>query len=470
MNVLHLSAECYPVAKAGGLGDVVGALPKYQVGLGLSAMVAMPFYDRQFSQTHSFECVYKASSKLGYRSFDFEVLKEKENILGFELYLIKIPDLLDRTEIYSYPDETEQFVAFQIAVLDWIIGTNKKIDVFHCHDHHTGLVPFLIKYSKKYSALANTPSVFTIHNGEYQGWMGWEKFHYLPEVSAESGGALEWNNCINPLASAIKCCWKYTTVSPSYLEELQYKAHGLEFLFELERQKGVGILNGIDVDVWNPKTDSMLDYNYQRTNVNDGKELNKQEVCKKFDLDYTKPLFTFIGRLVIEKGADKLVELIREVFLRHQCELNFLVLGSGDKAIEADLKEVQGYLRNFNCYIGYDETLSHQIYGSADFILMPSRVEPCGLNQLYSLRYGTVPIVRSTGGLKDTVVDINAANGYGIRFDNLDTMEMVHAIDRAIILYQDKKSLNQIRKKMMDLDFSWNKSAEEYYELYKSLK
>lgn len=469
MNVLHLSAECYPVAKAGGLGDVVGALPKYQVGLGMQAMVAMPFYDRKFTQTHSFECVHKSSSKLGYRSFDFEVLKEKENTLGFELYLIKIPDLLDRPEIYSYPDETEQFVAFQIAVLDWIIATDKKIDVFHCHDNHTGLVPFLLKHSNKYASLAKTPSVFTIHNGEYQGWMGWEKFHYLPEVNAESGGALEWNNCINPLASAIKCCWKYTTVSPSYLEELQYKAHGLEFLFELERAKGVGILNGIDVEVWNPKTDPMLDHNYQRTTVKTGKELNKLEVCKTFNLDPTKPLFTFIGRLVMEKGADKLVELIREVFLRHQGEINFLILGSGDKAIEAELKGVQTYLRNFNCYIGYDEVLSHKIYASADFILMPSRVEPCGLNQLYSLRYGTIPIVRATGGLKDTVVDISETNGYGIRFDNLDTMEMVTAVNRAMQLYKDTKTLNQIRKRMMDLDFSWNKSAEEYYQLYKSL-
>lgn len=469
MNILHLSAECYPVAKAGGLGDVVGALPKYQAELGLNAMVAMPFYDRKFTQTHDFECVYQSSSKLGYRSFDFQVLKEKNNTLGFELYLIKIPDLLDRPEIYSYPDESEQFVAFQLAVLDWVVGANKPIEVFHCHDHHTGLVPFLLKYSDKYKGLAATPSVFTIHNGQYQGWMGWEKFHYLPEVDPVHGGMLEWNNCINPLAAAIKCCWKYTTVSPSYLEELTYNANGLEFLFELEPQKGLGILNGIDVDVWNPKTDPMLTHNYQRTTVKDGKELNKREICKRFNLNPSKPLFTFIGRLVVEKGADKLVELIKEVFLRHQCELNFLILGSGEKNIEADLQEIQRYLKNYNCYIGYDETLSHQIYGSADFILMPSRVEPCGLNQLYSLRYGTIPIVRSTGGLKDTVVDINTSNGYGIRFDNLDTMEMVHAIDRALQLYQETKNLNQIRKKMMDLDFSWNKSAKDYYELYKSL-
>ncbi len=469
MNVLHLSAECYPVAKAGGLGDVVGALPKYQVNLGINAMVVMPFYDRKFTTTHTFTIEYSGSTKLGYRSFDYQILKEKDNTLGFELYLVKIPDLLDRPEIYSYPDETEQFVAFQLAVLHWVSESRKRVDVFHCHDHHTGLVPFLIKYSSSFNQLRSIPSVFTIHNGQYQGWMGWEKLHYLPGITPESGGILEWNDCINPLAAAIKCCWKYTTVSPSYLEELTHNSNGLEFLFELEPQKGVGILNGIDVDVWNPETDLMLSHNYQLSTFKNGKEKNKQQLCETFNLDASKPLFTFIGRLVIEKGADKLVALIREVFLRHQGEINFLILGSGEKDIEADLKLVQTYLRNYNCFIGYDETLSHQIYAGADFILMPSRVEPCGLNQLYALRYGTVPIVRATGGLKDSVIDIDELDGYGIRFANLDITEMVHAVNRAIQLYQDTKKLSQIRKKMMALDFSWNKSAEDYYALYKSL-
>ncbi len=469
MNVLHLSAECYPVAKAGGLGDVVGALPKYQVGLGLNAMVAMPYYERKFVATHTFDVVFEGSSKLGYRSFDFQILKEKENTLGFELYLIKVPELLDRPEIYSYPDETEQFVAFQLAVLDWIVASNKQIDVFHCHDHHTGLVPFLTQYSGRYKSLAKTPSVFTIHNGQYQGWMSWEKFHYLPDVDPIHGGLLEWNNCINPLAAAIKCCYKYTTVSPSYLLELHYNSNGLEFLFELEGGKGVGILNGIDVDVWNPKTDPMLGSHYQKTTVKAGKEKNKELLCNQFGLDASKPLFTFIGRLVLEKGAEMLAELIKEVFLRNEGKLSFMLLGSGDKHIENDLKEIQSYLANYNCYIGYDEVLSHQIYASADFILMPSRVEPCGLNQLYALRYGTVPIVRSTGGLKDSVIDINSPQGYGIRFDNLDIYEMIHAIERSLDLYEDTKKLNQVRKTMMNLDFSWNKSAEEYFTLYKSL-
>jgi starch synthase len=153
MEVLHLSAECYPVAKTGGLGDVVGALPKYQNALGLNAMVVMPYYERKFVQTHQLEIVFSGSSKLGYRIFDFQILKEVDNTLGFELYLVKIPNLLDRPEIYCYPDESEQFIAFQLSVLQWIIESEKKVDVFHCHVHHSGLVPFLMQHSAKFNSL-----------------------------------------------------------------------------------------------------------------------------------------------------------------------------------------------------------------------------------------------------------------------------------------------------------------------------
>src|SRR5690606_21323667 len=177
MNVLHLSAECYPVAKAGGLGDVVGALPKYQIQEGIRAMVIMPFYNRKFVQEHTLETVFYGSSNLGQRVFDYEILKEVHNTLGFELYLVKIPGLLDRTEIYSYPDEIEQFVAYQIATLDWVVKSELEVDIFHCHDHHSGLVPFLMQHSGRFNTLKNIPSICTIHNGQCQGWMGWEKFN-----------------------------------------------------------------------------------------------------------------------------------------------------------------------------------------------------------------------------------------------------------------------------------------------------
>ena len=469
MNVLHLSAECYPVAKVGGLGDVVGALPKYQNKLGINASVALPFYDRKFTQENSFEIFYTGSSKLGQRSFDFEILKESTNCLGFTLYLVKIPGLLDRPEVYGYPDETEQFVCFQLAVLEWTIKTKFPVDVFHCHDHHSGLVPFLIQHSATFNSLTRVASVCTIHNGQYQGWMGWDKFAYLPAVDTTKMGLLEWNNCINPLAAAVKCSWAYTTVSPSYLEELSYNSNGLEFLFELEKGKGIGIINGIDADVWNPATDSMIVKNYKTSTVKKGKEENKIALCEEFGLDASKPLITFIGRLVLEKGADKLAELVKETALRFKGEVSFLILGSGEKEIETEIARLKDYLSDFAVTIGYNEALSHRIYASADFILMPSRVEPCGLNQLYALKYGTVPMVRTTGGLKDTVIDFSEENGYGIRFAELELSQMIEAVRRAIALFKNQKQLNELRKRMMVLDFSWDQSAQKYNQLYKQL-
>lgn len=469
MNVLHLSAECYPVAKVGGLGDVLGALPKYQNKLGIKASVILPFYDRKFTQENTFEVIFSGSSKLAQRSFDFDILKENTDCLGFALYLVKIPGLLDRQEVYGYPDESEQFVCYQLAILEWVVQSKFPVHVFHCHDHHSGLVPFLLQHSTRFNSLTRVASVCTIHNGQYQGWMGWDKFVYLPEVDTTKMGLLDWNNCINPLASSVKCSWAYTTVSPSYLDELRYNSNGLEFLFELEKGKGVGIINGIDTDVWNPETDHMIVKNYKTTTVKKGKEENKIAICEEFGLDPKKPLITFIGRMVLEKGADKLAELIKETALRFKGEVSFLILGSGEKEIEAEIAQLKDYIPDFAAVIGYNEALSHRIYASADFILMPSRVEPCGLNQLYALKYGTVPIVRSTGGLKDSVIDLSEENGYGIRFAELEMAQMVEAVRRAIELFKNQKQLNELRKLMMGLDFSWDQSAQKYTQLYNQL-
>ena len=471
MKIYHLSAECYPIAKVGGLGDVVGSLPKYLNQAGHQAMVVMPFYDRKFTREHEFDVVFEGSTRLGNRRYEFQVLKEKTDVLGFELYLIKAPGLLDRENIYSYPDETEQFVFFQLAFLDWIYWSQQKPDVIHCHDHHSGLVPFLIANSALYKRIANIPTVLTIHNGQYHGAFSWEKAYYLPEIDHTKTGLLDWRGGINPLAAAVKCAWKYTTVSPSYLKELAVKSNGLEFLFFQEAEKGCGIINGIDVQVWNPATDPMLVKNYSIKTADAGKRKNKEALCEKFSLDPNKPLFTFIGRLVDEKGADLLPEIIGTCLAEHRNEINFLILGSGDAEVELELKKL--HTQNpANCavYIGYNEELAHQVYAGGDFLLMPSRVEPCGLNQLYSLRYGTVPIVRSTGGLKDTVIDFSdERQGYGIRFENIDVDEARYAIMRATTLYYNIPHLQQLRKRMMALDFSWDKSAAEYLNLYESL-
>lgn len=470
MEIYHISAECYPVAKVGGLADVVGALPKYQNDLGHKASVVLPKYGTKFNQENEFETVHSGSLKLGMFDFDYEIQKVKTNVLGFELFVVSIPALFDRPNVYSYDDDTERFLAFQIAFLNWISQTKQKPDILHSHDHHTGLIPFMVQFCNDFGSLKETPTVLTIHNGQYQGWFGYDKIDYIPAFSKLKIGFLDWNNTINPLATAIKCAWKVTTVSPSYLDEISFEMNGLEDLLRLERPKSIGILNGIDTEIWNPKTDSMLESNYDLKDFKAGKFKNKQSLCDQFNLDVTKPLFTFIGRLVDEKGADLLPEICNLALLEHQKEINILILGSGNPELENNLEEIKNFHQgNYNAYIGYNEKLAHQVYAGADFLLMPSRVEPCGLNQMYSLRYGTIPIVRRTGGLKDTVIDIGD-NGFGICHDQTSVADVIYSINRAVKLYQNKEKIEAIINTTMQIDHSWNKAAQEYIDVYQSLQ
>jgi len=470
MKVFHLAAECYPVAKVGGLADVVGALPKYQNEAGLQAAVVMPFYNVKFVQENEFDVIFEASNRLGDKRHDFQIWKERTNKLGFELFLIYIPGLLDRQEVYSYPDEREQFIAFQLAFLDWITWSQQTPDIIHCHDHHVGLIPFMLQHSALYRRLSKTSTVFTIHNGQYHGAFGYEKFYYLPEVDMQYAGLLDWSGGINPLACAIKCVAKFTTVSPSYLEELANNSNGLEYLFYMQRAKGQGIVNGIDTEVWNPATDPMIAGPIDPLLPADGKMVNKLALCERFGLSPKLPLIAFIGRLVVEKGADLLPEAFTQSLTEHAGEVNILMLGAGDKETEAALTQLNDlYPQNYTTYIGYNEALAHLIYAGSDFLLMPSRVEPCGLNQLYALRYGTVPIVRRTGGLIDTVIDFSDEGGYGICFNQASNDDITYAISRAISLYKNSEQLQLLRKRIMALDFSWTQSANQYNQLYDSL-
>jgi starch synthase len=471
MEIYHISAECYPVAKVGGLGDVVGALPKYQNKLGHYSKVVVPGYSNKFTKTNEFVTVHKGKLKMDWQTLNYTVLKEKTNKLGFELYVIAIPGLFDRPEVYCYSDDTERFLTFQIAFLNWLTETNQRPDILHCHDHHTGLIPFMVQYCFNYEKLRATPTVLTIHNGQYQGWFTKDKIKYLPKFYAHHLGLIEWNGIINPLASAIKCAWKVTTVSPSYLDEINNKANGLESLLRQERTKSLGILNGIDTDVWNTQTDPMIaPNNYSLKDFKKGKHENKKFLCEQFNLDINKPLFTFIGRLVGEKGADLLPDICNVALRSNPREINILMLGSGDSNVENGLNNLKRFfVGNYNCYIGYNEKLAHIIYAGADFLLMPSRVEPCGLNQMYALRYGTIPIVRRTGGLKDTVWDIGD-NGFGICHDQTKIFDVNHSITRGIDLFNDKNKFDAVRKYSMQIDHSWDTVAVEYIKVYQSLK
>lgn len=255
------------------------------------------------------------------------------------------------------------------------------------------------------------------------------------------------------------------------MEELKHSAGGLEDLLVYEQGKCTGILNGIDTDVWNPQTDPLLAGNYDEHTNKEGKHANKKALCDRFGLDIEKPLIVFIGRLVGEKAADVLPDAIRSSIYQHHGDVNFLILGSGEPTIESRLEAVKNQLHGFvSTYIGYNEGLSHMMYAGADFLLMPSRVEPCGLNQLYALRYGTVPMVRSTGGLKDTVKDFGDWQGFGIRFDHASVEDITYSVGRAVDLYKNKQDLfHWMRSYMMQIDHSWDHSAKEYIALYQSL-
>jgi len=471
MEIIHVSAECYPVAKAGGLGDVVGALPRYQREAGHVAKVVMPMYRTKFLNDNQWEVVHKGYTHMGNYWFNYTVIKEQTNKLGFDLYLVDIYGLLDREKPYGYADDADRFIAFQIAVADWIAVWRHRPDIVHVHDHHTALLPFMFKYCYAYRHLQYIPTVLTIHNGEYQGWLNWDRSNLIPEWDSFKTGLLDWKGVINPLACGIRSAWRVTTVSPTYLEEMRYDAAGLEALLEYEKGKTSGILNGIDTVVWNPATDYYIEDHYSVDTVEEGKQQNKLRLCDRFNLDPRKPLITFIGRLVGEKGADLLPQAVEDSFYYIGRKMNFLILGSGLPDIQGRLTGIQGLARgDYNTYIGYDEALSHLIYAGADFILMPSRVEPCGLNQLYALRYGTVPVVRNTGGLHDTVIDYGDKNGYGIRFNQETVGDMTHGIWRSVELYQQPQKLYELRQRMMKLDFSWQSSVRAYLDLYEGMR
>jgi starch synthase len=470
MEIIHVSAECYPMAKAGGLADVVGALPKYQQSLGHTAKVVMPMHRTKFLYDNEWVVEHKGNFAMGAASYDFTIIREKTNKLGFNLYCVDIYGLLDRERIYSYADDAERFMAFQIATMEWMAQWQHRPDIVHVHDHHTALIPFMMQHCYIYRHMAAVKTVLTIHNAQYQGWTSWDQAYKMPAWDPWRGGLLEWANTVNPLACGIKCAHRVTTVSPGYMEEIRYNANGLEFLFTLEGGKCSGIINGIDYAVWDPVTDTYIMDNFSEADADAGKKLNKKKLCDDFGFDISIPLFVFIGRLVGEKAADLLPAAINSAFDYYRDRFSFLILGSGDTGVENALMEIQSrHIGYYNTQITYNEKLSHQMYAGADFLLMPSRVEPCGLNQLYAMRYGTVPVVRRTGGLQDTVKDFGEPGGYGICFNQASVDDILHSMGRAVELYKDADTMHELRLRMMQVETSWEKSALQYIDLYLSI-
>jgi starch synthase len=466
-SAVHFAAECYPIAKVGGLGDVAGALPKYLNLANIKTCIFLPYYNQKWTKNNTTTVIFDGVLSTERYSKKFSIRSFSDEGLGYDLFFVDIPELLYREQVYGYEDDPLRFLFFQQAALSFIATWKKRPEILHCHDHHTGLIPFMINQCPIYNSLKGIRTVFTIHNGLYTGAFDWSLAKYLPNFYLERKGFLDWGNAINPLAAAIKCCDYYTTVSEGYLEELKQDSNPLNWLYNEYSGKSKGIVNGIDNEVWDPKTDETLATKFT-VDWTVFKLENKKEICATTGLNPECPLVVFIGRLNVEKGGELLTQAIENYCAQHQ-NINFYILGSGANSIEDSIRRLtRNYKKNITNYIGYNETLAHQLYAAADFILMPSLVEPCGLNQLYAMRYATIPIVHSVGGLKDTVVDFGDKDGYGIRFNEAKLSDIQHSFNRAVKLYSDKALLEKIRKIGVSLDFSWKKAIKKYIEIYKN--
>ncbi len=478
MKILFASAEVAPFSKAGGLSDVVGSLPK---ALEKDAEIAI------FTPLHG--CIDQ--QKWG--------IKELENsemwiTFGsspqkFKLFMTKLPNtninvfFVQNDWYFScfkevYPRwldtryEHERYVAFSLATLEYAKQLNFRADIIHSNDWHTAMIPLYIKANYKFDEFwSKTKNVFEIHNLAYQGvWFedildfaNMRKDIVFNEWGCEHYGKVNW------MKGAINYADRVVAVSPNYAREILTSEYGegMDYTLRGHTDKLVGIVNGIDYDTFNPKTDKTLEKNYDVKSLKN-KEENKKAILEYFGLKYNpeRPLIALISRLVEQKGLD----LIRgaENELRNM-NADFIFLGSGDKDYENMFIWLSNNTPNIRTYVGYRGDLANLIYAGSDFFLMPSRFEPCGLSQLIAMRFGSLPIVRATGGLEDTVTGYPLDNSNGFKFWGYDSGAMKDAINCALEVYKDKYTFNAMRESAMKADFSWKESAKKYLEMYRSL-
>jgi len=473
VKVLFTVSECVPFIKSGGLADVAGSLPKELRRLGTDVRVIMPKYgsiSEEFKQ--EMKRVAEFTVQVGWRNQYCGI--EELSYNGITFYFVDNEQYFNRNHLYGYFDDGERFAFFNHAVLQGLAQIQFYPDVIHCHDWHTGMIPFLLK--KKYQVIkeyAEIKSVFTIHNLQFQGIMPKEALNDLLNLDDRyfNMEELEFYGNINFMKGALVAADKITTVSPTYLKEIQTDYFGEKLNGVLvKRNKDLsGILNGIDEDIYNPETDLNLAKNYSTTTLFD-KEENKRFIQQKFGLPQSDvPLIAMITRLTKQKG----LELVQAVFHEILSEnIQMVVLGTGDPEFEQFFREMEGmYGEKFKAYIGFNEDLAHQLYAGADLFLMPSKFEPCGLGQLIALKYGTVPIVRETGGLNDTVQPYNefSGEGNGFSFKKFNAHDMLYTIRRAIYFYQDQEIWDQLITSAMEMKYSWAQSAFKYNQLYSGL-
>jgi starch synthase len=486
LNVLFLSSEVDPFAKTGGLADVSSALPQAIKELGHEIRIMMPRYrfisERRYKLHDIIRLkeipipVGKAVEQGNVKSSFISNLKEK-----VQVYFLDNANYFGRDGIYQspvgrkdYKDNDERFIFFCRGVLETLKRLGWQPDIIHCNDWQTGLVPAYLKtiYSHD-SFLKPIKTVFTIHNMAYQGAFTAETFHKsgLPKELYHVDGVEAYGK-FNFLKTGLFFSDSINTVSRRYAEEISSSDEfgaGLTGLLAKRKKDLHGILNGIDYHVWNPATDDLIYRKYDAKSL-DAKLDNKRALVAKFNLPFkeTTPVFGAISRLVDQKGFDLVLDALEEML---KTGAQFILLGDGDKTTEKHFETMQKkHPQQMGVFFGFDKELAHLIEAGSDLFIMPSKYEPCGLNQMYSMRYGTVPVVRATGGLDDTVEDYSGnGKGTGFKFEKYDAKELLKAIQRALKVYQQPEEWKKIMRNGMSKDFSWEHSAKQYVNLYKEL-
>jgi starch synthase len=479
MRVLLASSEVYPYSKTGGLGDMVGALAKALARVGHQVVIVTPLYRgirERFPETARFD--WQMDLPFGGGRISAEVWRHVP-ASGVEVLFIDKPAFFDRAGIYLengliYPDNAERYIFFSKAVAHLARYLPYRPEIVHLHDWQTGLVPAMIRHQALQEGWASPPkTVFTIHNLAYQGDFKAPVFalaNLPPEYFSPAGA--EYFGSLNCMKAGIAYADIITTVSPRYAREITTEAFGcgLDGFLRQHQARLVGMLNGVDYDEWNTVHNAYLPHPYSVRDL-DGKMGNKIALQREMGLPTAPdvPLFGAVSRLADQKGTDLLLGGLEEMLAGN---LQFVFLGSGEPVLEKACQHLAKRFPNqVAVRIGFDQPLSHRIEAGCDFFLMPSRFEPCGLNQMYSLRYGTIPIVRRTGGLDDSVVDYteDARLANGIKFTEYSPRALSRAIRKALAIYHTPALLQQFRKNAMKMDFSWTHAAETFTDLYRRL-
>lgn len=473
MKILYAAAEVVPFVKTGGLADVAFSLPKALKKLGMDIRVILPKYKDipkkfldQMSLIKEFEVSLGDNKKYcGIYSLEYQEIP---------FYFIDNEEYFKREGLYGYWDDGERYSYFSKAIIEFMGQIDFIPDVLHCNDWHTGMVMALLdSYYRKEAPFNKIKKVFTIHNLRYQGIFPKEILSNLLSLGEEYFhlNALEFYGKVNFMKAGIGFSDIITTVSETYAKEIQFSYYGenLDGFLRHHRHQLVGIVNGIDYDIYNPMTDKNIYVPYQTSLKK--KQENKISLQKQLGLSPQKhiPLLAMVTRLDSMKGIDLVLHILEELL---QLDVQMIVLGTGDKKYEDLLKNLgKKYPEKLSVNTFFSEELAHKIYAGADLFLMPSKFEPCGLSQLIALRYGTLPIVRETGGLKDTVKPYNeyTGEGNGFSFANYNAHDMLHVIKNALNIYQDKEKWAKLVKCALKSDYSWKKSAQKYQELYHTL-